>query len=166
MEMYHIKENRIIIFNGYLQLKYSIKLIESYMLSFNPSNKQHGLIKSIDLYFEGFYFYNDEKLKNPVKKRLYQDISYDESENLQAIKNRIKETSISVRKLELELKKIREDSSYSKDNLIKFLNSVNTYIENNPDKSLRLKLLHSDSIKDKLNKIFQQLEEKGVLYNE
>jgi len=150
--MYHIKNNNLIIFDSYLSFRYLIKLDEIIIYS---SEKQN-FIKQTKLNLVGNYIYNGEVLPEKTKFSLYQ-----KSESLD-INGLIEECNSSNFPLELNLEKFENYTIHSID-LIKFLEGLNKYKFDHENLTHKFELLSLNSVKDKLDTILTNIEQKGYI---
>ena len=155
--MYHLKPNKLIIFDSYLSLEYDFQLTEN--LNLISSTPTIGRV--IGLNFIGEWFHNGKKLEKATKIRIYQQINPLQKEDLEKIAQRIPDVEIDVDKVfsSLELLKNPTLESYNtvKENLSNLLNGINTYLASHSDLELKDELLMSPSVKEKVNSVIKEI---------
>ena len=153
--MYHLKPNKLIIFDSYLSLEYDFQLTENLNLLSSTIGRVIGLN------FIGEWFYNGKKLEKPTKIRIYQQINPLQKEDLEKIAQRIPDVEIDVDKVfsSLELLKNPTLESYNtvKENLSNLLNGINTYLASHSNLELKDELLMSPSVKEKVNSVIKEI---------
>lgn len=165
--MYHLKPNKLIIFDSYLSLQYNIQVTENLNLYQNPGpSREISIGKATGLNFIGDWYYNGRKLEKPTKIRIYQKISTLSKEDLRKIAQRITEVEIDIDRVFSSLEILNNmdpdtpSNAEAKENLNNLLNGINSYLSNHQDTDLRDILLTDISVKERLNNVIKEIYNK------
>ena len=158
--MYFLKENKLVVIDSYLYLKYDIEVTENVNLLIQ--NNQYQLQKSNIVFLKGNFYLNGYKLEEPFMYKISEETLKDTKEVLSILSNRIKELDLDLSKITKELENVSVKST-KLDKINKFITSINKYLDSNPDKKLLLSYLNNEVVNTKVQDILFNLVDSITL---